>query len=313
MKQFTQSTIGAYLGPKRSGKSESLAAATVWKLCNHETVWSEMKICTGPAILARHTFMDGSPIVYRETLPLNLDKFLMLDPEIHDGTVDLDEVGYYDGAQGHMSNKNRLTNACIRQAGHRNLDLLYTERSWRRVDPYLREETDFVCDCFDLRFSPWGMDNHLAGGVVIRQRYFDVSGAITGHPVDYFSPRAKPYKVQLFYGTPYQECYDTRQLISIEEGFTNVQLDMKKRLISNKPDEDYMREAVALALEDLAVNNDEVPGDKLWEFLHSRGIEGSPNTLGRYIPHDIKRRSLRNVGVMYELDSLKVTAAPSAL
>jgi len=303
--EYTHSVIGAYIGPKRSGKSLSITAVVVGKLCAGEKVWSEMKIHTGEAILSHHTFPNGSRSEYRETLPLELDKFYSLDESIQDGTVVLDEISYYASAISHMSNKNKLLNTCMRQAGHRNLNLLYSARSFQQVDTYLRAETDFVCECSDDHFTAWGVENHVPGGRAIFQRYFDVSGAITGHQVDFFSPKKVPYLEQTLHGSRFLDCYDTKQLISIEEANTPIKMDMRARIISNKEDDSVILERVAIACGELALlSNDLIPALELWEGLHSKGINLAPNVLGRYLPKGIRKKQTRNDGVMYDLSAL---------
>src|SRR4030043_322016 len=295
--------IGGFVGPKGSGKSLTLACAIVWALQSGRTVWSNMKVRTGPALLNRKTFIDGSKMVYRETEPLNWDLLYMLDESMVEGMVAIDEMSYFASSRQSMDTRNRLINTCCRQARHRSLDFLYTVRAFGWVDSYLRAETDFLVTCDDLSYSGWGRDNHVSGGTVIRQRYYDLSGLMTGHPVDFLNPGAKPYKTCLFYGTPYWDCYNTHEIISIEEAFTGVKLDMKKRLISNKQEDDGTEEKVMQCLTELALNNNEIPAGMLWAYLITKGIQGEPNTLGRLIPRQVKRRYSRAEGQLYDLSA----------
>lgn len=299
---YKNALIIGWVGAKGNGKSLSMAQAISWKLALGEKVWSNMPVKLSPALMNRKTFMNGEPMEYREADPLDWNLLYMLDESLIEGTVAIDEIGYYADSRQSGSTRNRLINACIRQVRHRSLDILYTAKAFKSVDFRLRDETDVLIECEDLSYKPWGKDNKVEGGISIIQRFYDLSGIVTGYATDYFSPRRKQYKAQIFRGRPYWECYDTREVISLEEAFTSVKLDLQERRISNRAAFDEgTRDTVLQVLADLKQSGkDRVPSDVLWEMLASEGIEGNTAQLGRYIPREIRRRGNRN-GMFYDL------------
>jgi len=297
---YDPSYIGGFVGNAGGGKSVSLAHTCITQMLQGRTVWSNMPVKTSPAILARHTF-KGQPITYKETEQLDWNLLYMLDGSISDGTVAIDEIGYFNDSRQSGSTKNRLINACIRQVRHRSLNFFYTALDFGMVDFRLRKETDFIVTCDDVAFKPWGKENHVKHGTVILQRYYDISGRMTGKRQDYFSPDRIPYHVFDFKAMPYWHCYDTKDVISLEEAMSGVELDLQKRKISNRPDTNGLEDKIYEALVELSLNNTEVPSSMLWAFMASKGIEGEPNTLGRYIPKTVKRKFSRNEGQIYDL------------
>ena len=303
---YKNSVIGGFTGPKGGGKSLSMAAAIVHELLSGRRVWSNMKVKVSPALLNRRYFYNGETLTPRETEPLDWDLFYMLDESMIDGTVAIDEITYQASSRQSMATTNKLINTGIRQARHRQLNFLYTAKKFGWVDSHLREETDFVVTCEDMTYQDWGDKHQVDGGLAIRQRYYDVSGQLTGHMVNMFSTDAYPYKTCIFHGRPYWECYDTREIISIEEALSGVRLDLRKRVVSNRDTfSDETAEIVMEALVELkSAGNKRVPNDMLWALLDKKGVSGSPNTLGRYIPKTVRRMQTRGEGYMYDISKI---------
>lgn len=300
IKGYTHSVIGGYVGPAGGGKSASMADAILRKLLAGEKVWSNMPVKTSDAILNRHTYC-GKKIVPRETEPLDWGLLYMLDESMVNGVVAIDEIGYYASSRQSMDTRNRLINACCRQVRHRCLDMIFTAKSFDRVDYYLRDETDFLVECFDLALSPWGRKNGVPFGTAIRQRYYDISGKMTGYPVSYFSKKRapKPYKCLILHGQHDWDCYDTREIISLEEAFSGVKLDFQKRVITNR-NNDATQQKVIQALADMKFSGkDVVPSDAFYAYLgHKMGVEMDPAQIGRFIPKDIKRKWSRRGSIL---------------
>jgi len=270
--------IVGYVGPKGSGKSLSMCGALVRKMLRGEKAWSNMPVKTGAAILNRKSY-NNSKVEYKETEALNWDLLYKLDESMVEGTVAIDEITYYASSRQSMDTRNRLINTCCRQARHRSLNFLYTARAFGWVDSYLRAETDIIITCDDLSYSGWGRDNTVKGGTVIRQRYYDLSGLATGKPQDFFSGKANPYKVVKFYGTPYWDCYDTKEIISIEEAFTGVKLNLKKRYIGNEDQENaHINTEIAIAAKvaELKENNVSLTSSKFKALLKDMGLSYTP-------------------------------------
>lgn len=298
-KPYTDSAIIIIGGNKRNCKSLLMAATIVFELIEGKRVWSNMPVHTSPAVLSHKFAPSGKPLEYRETEPLDWDLLYMLDESYVEGMVAVDEIGYQAGSRQSQSTSNRLINGCVRQVGHRCLDLIGTCKSFYRIDNYLREETDVYIQCEDLRFSPWGIQNNVPGGTVALLKYYDISGAVTGkscfngysfHPDDY-------YQELKFYGTLFWDCYDTKNIMSLEEAFTPVQLDLRKRKITNKDEneQDGIKEKI---LEGIAMfrrkGQDAVPTQTFWQvFKDNFGIKQSNNNLARYLPDGVVRKQTR--------------------
>jgi hypothetical protein len=225
-----------------------------------------------------------------------------------EGDVIISEIGYVDPARQSMGVKNRLINSCIRQVRHRSLNLFGDTRSFYRLDPYLRDETDWVALCTDLSFSPWGKAQHLIGGAMVNIKYFDVSGRITGKSV-YNTPFARDwersgrgyYKEINLHGRPYMDCYDTRRIVPIEEAFTNVKLDIKTTVIGNRQENDEkLREVIERGAEDFRKSGHiETPTQEFWKYMENvYQIKGHPSQLGRFLPSNVGRHWTRR-GSMY--------------
>lgn len=283
--------IGGYVGGAGGGKSVSLAAVNIWEMLKGRRVWSNMKVSTSKAMITRGLFF-GKKVKFKETEPIDWDLLYILDESFIDGTVSIDEIGYFADSRQSGSVKNRLINACIRQVRHRGLNFFYTALDFNMVDYRLRTETDFIVTCEDISFKPWGKENKVEPGKLILQRYYDISGKMTGKRQDFFSKDRQAYRVRRFYATPYWYCYDTREIISLEEAFTGVELDLQKRKISNRDSyTDEKGEAIIEALIELKqAGYDRITSDELWDYLETKGIEGNPSILGRYIPKGLKRR-----------------------
>lgn len=302
MMEYKPTFIGGFTGNAGGGKSLTLAYMCIWQMLKGRIVWSNMHVKTAHAIVNRKYFY-GLPIKPVETRPLDIRLLYMLDESFVNGTVSIDELGYFADSRQSGSIKNRLINACIRQVRHRNLNFFYTALDFRRVDSRLRDETDFLIECEDITFKPWGRENKLPGGVGILQRYYDLSGKITGRRTNYLYGDRRPYKVQLFKARPVWDCYNTHEIIPFEEAMGGVELDIQKTRISNRTTFSEEREEQFLgALSKLKqTGNDKVESKMLWAYLESQGFNESPTTLGRLIPKSVKRIYSRNEEAVYDL------------
>lgn len=289
--------IGAFVGDKGSGKSLSMCEFITYELMEDRPVWSNMPVKLSPAILKIGYSPNGTRIKYKEAQPLDYSLALMLDKSLQGGTIAIDEMTYDASNRNFMSIKNRILSAMIRQVRHRDLNILYTAKSIWWIDNHIRDETDFVVSCQDLAFSPWGRKNHVPGGTVILRDWFDYSGMMTGKSVR--KTGWTPYYRERFYGTRYFDCYNTSDIISIEEIFTKTKLDFKERVISNKEDDSsgYNNAVMRALVHFKSQGYSEIPSSELWEHLEIEdGITDNPNQLGKYIPKDLVRRKQKYGG-----------------
>jgi hypothetical protein len=288
-KPYTKSEIIGIVGSKGNGKSLLLASMIIHKLIEGVTVWSNMPVKTSDAILARKYAPSGRPIKYAETKPLDWDLLYSLDESLVEGMIAIDEVGYQANSRESGSVRNRLVNACVRQSRHRNLDVLYTDRSFYRVDSRFREETDVIIECNDNRYSKWGKQNHVPGGYSIYLKFFDISGQQTGKSCmkGYYYDPSKYYKAYNWNSAAYLQCYDTRNIVSIDEFCSKVQLNYKVHKIGNDEEKESNEpaELITIAHKVSELKAQGIKSLKSWELgkmLNELGL-----TLTRRIRQDI--------------------------
>ncbi len=286
---YQPNIVGAYVGYAGGGKSLSLTGLIIKQLLAGRRVWSNMPVQISPALLNR-----GNPFGHisfpRTTEPLNMQLLYMLDDSLVEGTIALDEMGYYADSRLSGSIKNRLITSITRQLRHRQLHFFYTAFDFMRVDSRLRDETDFVCQCEDLAGSPWGEENeNVVGGLVILQRYFDLTGKMTKgrNVVSWYSGPRTPYSVLNFHARPFWECYDTRKIVSLEEAFSGVELDLQKTRISNRSSSEdaFMETDVAIAKKVAEIADEAASGlapSRFAEIVCELGLPNNKTTRNKF-------------------------------
>jgi hypothetical protein len=317
-KPFTHSTIVAVIGHKGAGKSLYLAYLLLRKMVEGITVWSNMKVKTSPLILARKYSPKGKYFKYCESLPLDWNLLYSLDDSLVEGVVGIDEAGYFAGARQSQDNRTRLINACLRQARHRNLDFYFTARGFMRLDSYLRDEADILIACEDLSYSPWGQFVNIRPGSVTNLKFFDLSGQETGYPVlDYlygisnFQDKkiAKyAYKEENWDGVPYWNCYNSKEIISLEEAFTGVDIRMRRRRISNYDQEEETNKQREVVMDNIRAfvdaGNEKIATFAFWKKVKSDGIKGDNAQLARLLPEGVRR--INRNGYFYDFSGISI-------
>lgn len=295
-KQYTDSTIMIITGPKRNGKSLLLARYLLVALLDGRRVWSNMKVHTPKSWVKR-----GYP--KRETEPIDWSLLYALDKELVEGVIGIDEMTYIASNRESLSIKNRLFNSILRQVGHRNLDVYGTARKLSWCDNHVQAEADLEIKMSDLRFSPWGRQNHVLGGTVMRCEYYDLSGAMTGHPCAE-SKQWRPFRRLKFYGQKYWECYDTKEIVPLEQCFLGVKLDMKQLVIGNRQElhQETADNVSGLVNELVERGLTEINTDAFWEMAASVGVVGDSRSLGRLLPAGVQRRERRG-GNIYDFSN----------
>lgn len=288
---FTSAKVVQITGPRGSGKSLKLASMGGMDLMRGRTVWSNM-----PVEVSKRTskFYKGEPL---RTIPLDWNAFYALSQDLAEGTVLIDEAQYFSDSRSALSLKNRLLNAIVAQVRKRNLNLYYTVKQGDWVDKRLNYETDIQIDCFDLAWSRKGRQNHLQHGDRIITIFRDLSGSSTGHA----GYRAIARRV--FHGRQWWRTYDTKVVIDLEEAFTSVKLDLKQRVISNKPQAEDISEAIASFGDELISRGvSRMPIAAFQQaFASSTGMDIGSQHLGKFLPEWIKRKRDRGGEYFYEL------------
>lgn len=288
---YTLSRVVQIIGPRGSGKSLLLASMGGLDMMRGRKVWSNMPI----EVSKRTTkFYKGPPL---KSIPLDWDAFYALSQELVEGTVLIDEAQYFSDSRSSLSLKNRLLNAIVAQVRKRSLNLYYTVKQGDWVDKRLNYETDIQIECFDLAWSKNGRKRHLVHGDRIMTVHRDLSGSSTGHA---------GYRViarRVFHGRQWWNTYDTKAVIDLEEGFTPVRLDLKQRVISNKPRHDDIADAIdQVGGHLLSKGVTRLPVSAFQQlFANVSGMDIGSQHLGKFLPEWIKRKRAHDGEYFYEL------------
>lgn len=299
---YADSTVVGLTGPKRSGKSLIMAKLLFRDMCLGRKVWSNMTVRTPQFYLDK-----GYPML--ETMPIDWDAFFMMSEEYQDGTIGIDEASYYNSNRSPLASRNRLTNAFTNQVGHRNLDVIWTGKSTGWLDRQgLGFETDIEVECQDLAKTMWGRRNRIQKGMLIAHTAWDRSGSLTGRSNDPRNKNSMPF-YRWFTTTAwhYWDAYETRGLISLEDMFGGVKLDLQKRIISNKQpiDEEFLESVYNLA-DQFRESSDTtlVSCDKIRAAADIAGFGVSDKVLGQALKQLGVKHTQKRGGNCYDLSGL---------
>lgn len=271
-----ESSVISCSGLRGSGKSLTLAYLICKALAIGMTVFSNLNV---RFCLRRY---DGS-MEKLSSLPLDWNALYKMDEGLSNGAVVIDELQYFGDSRKSGSVKNQILNSVIMQVRKRELDFYYSVKNLKWVDVRLRFETDFEFACEDAhRLYPAQARNK---GEIIMWRFRELSGILTGHTWDeraegdgnrgYLGSRHE--QVYQFDAFPFWWVYDTKDVVSLEDAFTKVRLDLDERVISNKPQRQAeFIEVLTKNIEDLRAGG-----------LHSMGCEdfarGISEQMGRVV------------------------------
>lgn len=298
-----ESYVIRYCGPRGSGKSLMLAYTGVQDLWRGRRVWSNMPIKIGKEFAREHGDINKSGL---KTEPLDWNALYSLDKGLTKGSVIIDEAQYFSDSRSSNSLKNRLLNAIVAQVRKRSLNLYYSVKVGDWVDKRLIYESDISVDCENLSYSDWGREYNVPSGAVVFLRYYDLSGVVTGHAVnkDYW----KPYEEKLFVvGRQVWGCYDTSQDIDLEDAFTNIKLDLRQRVISNKRQAGDIVEGLYQVADAIRAHRGTmVSTSEYWNLAEAMGVEGSSRQLGHYLRDlGIIRKQQSGGSYYYDLSNLQ--------
>lgn len=315
-RQHFSSWVVRLTGARGSGKSLLLAMLGIGELIHGRKVWSNMPLIITPEAIewgmrycsAQTRQLYCKELVGTKSLPLDWDAFYSLSEDLNIGTVLIDEAQYFCDSRAALSLKNRLLNAIVAQVRKRNLNLYYTVKQSDWIDRRLSYETDIEIECQGMHHTDWGREIEIPQGEMVITRWYDLSGAATGNPIDPKNKWHSSYKgliyknLHMLWG-----CYDTAAVVDLEEAFTNVKLDLKQRVISNKQTEaDYSTAIYEVASHIARAGNDEIGTAKFWEIAKQAGIEGSAQHLGKYLTNmGITRKQKYGGSYSYDLRNLE--------
>lgn len=312
-----KSWVIRFTGARGSGKSLLLAMSGLRDLMFGRRVWSNMDMEITKNFIEWGLRRDnpskktiesmGKPYIGMKSETLDWDALYSLSGDLTEGTVCMDEAQYFSDSRSALSLKNRLLNAIVAQVRKRNLNLYYTVKQGDWVDKRLSFETDIEIECEDLSHSAWGKEQGLPSGEMIFVRYWDLSGAATGHAQDMKSQWARSYRAGTFKRCHLLwDCYNTAKVVDLEEAFTSVKLDLRQRVISNKRGDADTAEAlhsIAQGLYDKGERKITTAGFQ--NIANNMGVEGSMQHLGKFLTQmNIKRKQEYGGSYYYDLSGL---------
>lgn len=297
---YTSSMVVAITGPKRSGKSLLLARMLLFDMLSlRRKVWSTMTVKTTKYLRDR-----GEPDM--KTMPLDFNTLYVMSEEYSEGTIGIDESVNIIDRRNSTSMKNKLLNGVMNQVGHRNLNVYYTVKAKDWLDGRFQFETDIEIRCFDLARSPWGRSQGMPKGEMIRLEFYDHSGAFTGHMYNH-KWNYLPFKTLVWeHAHNWWDAYDTKEIVTLEEIFTPVRMDMKARVISN-------REAVENDIRDSLLNvvqylkrqaGDIVDSNVLHQVVKGSGLAVDSRVYGRFLKELGVTKKQTSQGYVYNLSKL---------
>ncbi len=251
----TLSLDGAYvLGcTGRRGDMKSLTVAT-WiakKLAIGDPVWSNMAV--------KFYLNDGNDnLTLCETKPLNMDALYRLEKKLNGGAVAISELQYFADARQSNSLKNRLINAAIFQVRKRALSFYFDCKYLTWIDLRIRAELDTEFHCRDFAHTEDGIEHRAPLGILALHEIRDLAGwsgetcgeydplrdgtnyfpqskarGFGGHfgPTPIYEPGV--YKQEMYARWAWH-IYDTSQVVDFAEIYAGVQIDVPKRVISDR-------------------------------------------------------------------------------
>ncbi|MGI2336888.1 MAG: hypothetical protein ACRKGH_09675 [Dehalogenimonas sp.] len=141
--------------------------------------------------------------------------------QLNNVIVGIDEIQQFNDSSRHMTVINQLTGYVGMQRRKVGLGIFYTLQNWQWLYDRMRWLTHLLTVCSDLHFSPWGRENHIPQGTVMKMVTYDCKGFLTGEPWSQLNTALLRPK-HLF---PYYRSYN---VIDIFEG--QEQIKVKKRV-----------------------------------------------------------------------------------
>jgi hypothetical protein len=297
---YADSTVIGLVGPKRSDKTLVYSKLLYRDMCYGRPVWSNIPVKTPQFFLDK-----GYPDLHTKQIDWNA--FFSMSEEYQYGTMGLDEASAINPNRSPLSSKNRVTNAFTNQIGHRSVDVIWTAKSIAWLDRQgLGFETDIEIFCHDMAKTTWGHQHHIKKGTIAYLEAYDRSGALTGRIADRRDKYARPFKRwYLNECDRYWTAYDTRGLQTVEEIFGGVELDLQKRVISNKVKPEEYEEPLYRLAEKMSTTGKLISCDSFWENAEDMDIPGDRRQLGKVLRGMNIKRKQKAAGYFYDLSDLR--------
>jgi len=244
--------IWGFIGPEGSGKTTAMTAMAL------------IHVAGGGAVQTFPGYRIHNEKGKDLSKYIDLHEWLSM-PEFHRDTLFCaDEIQNFMDSKLHNSVFSRLVGRVAMQRRKLNMGILYTVQNWQWLNDRLRWLPHLLTSCYDLYWSPWGKEQGLKRGEMLRLTTFDCKGFQTGQPWALLSQ--KILSSQALW--PY---FDSYMPVDIYEGETKFEVKRKTEVIDLRPPKEIDEDMVSRA----AINKETNSDSKLLEEL---AISGLPAT-----------------------------------
>lgn len=239
----TEYVIG-FVGPRGSGKSGFMSyMITRWGLANGIQAWTNYPV---------ETRVRKDNVVYHlKSNPLDQSALYGFSQELNKGIVAIDELGLFADARRSNSINNRLLSYILQQTRKRTLSFYFSVQNLAWVDNRIRWIMDVMVVCKDLSFTPWGKSNHLKRGEIIQVRGYDLSGMLTGKPMQDVMDKkgySRPAFCKTLYGPKsFWHLYNTDEIQDPFEAQQKLEVKQSKQTIDMRSPEEIEAELLRKA------------------------------------------------------------------
>lgn len=235
---------------------------------------------------------EGARYVPVQSEKLDIEKLLVWDQMFHDGYIFIDEIDQLADRQDWYSAISKMLAAGVQVIRHRNLSLIFSIQSLNWLNARLQWQSDLIVNCRDVAFTPWGRENNVNTGEVIRTTWIDKSGLRTGYAFDETGQQF----VLMFYGKRYWNCYQTHHEVDIIQMKTKYKLkmpevtvDMTGNAEDQQKDIDIIHDTIVYYAARVA-KPDSIKSTDFWDRCEAAGMVRKRAEGGVY---------LRDLGITY--------------
>ena len=221
---YEDSFVQMYWGPRRGGKSASMAYDCASSLLAGKRVFAD-----SPVAFNFQLEEDG-PIYHYATEPLDYVELIManedkeLKKKYMGSLVAWDEVDKWMFSRNFQSVFSKIISQFVTLIGKLEMSFVLTAQFMHLVDKNIRMQVDAECRCVDLSFKY----TQLQRGSTIGQTWMDKSGRMTGTEYDYDN---ETYQ-QTFFAKIVWDIYDTKRAPSLAEALQKVEIRQQKKIIT---------------------------------------------------------------------------------
>lgn len=208
--------IWGFIGPEGGGKTTAMTAIGLMHIARGGTVQ------TFPGYEIHDT--SGKTL----TTEINLHEWLSMPQEHRNVMFCADEIQNFLDSKLHSSVFARLVGRVGMQRRKLNMGILYTVQNWQWLNDRMRWLTHLLTNCYDLYWTPWGKDQGIKRGEVLRLTTFDCKGFYTGKPWSLFSQK-------ILNGRKLWPYFESYMAVDIYEGEKKFEVKRQSYIVDLRP------------------------------------------------------------------------------